>query len=314
MTLLSILFIVITFAFGITLFFGNAPQIGEKSKGERLKKIENSPNYKNGIFVNTIPTELSNPFKIMRKVGREFFFDTKKREPEMQIQSIPMNLDNFMGVDKKDFGVFWLGHSTMLIRFEGKTLLIDPVFGKRASMFSFSGPKRFDYSHIYKLEELPEIDAVILSHDHYDHLDYESIVYLKDKVDKFYMPIGVGAHLEKWGVPAENINELDWWDDISFDESLRLTLTPTRHFSGRGLSDRNKTLWGSWVINGENNNIYFSGDSGYFPGFKEIGEKYGPFDVTFMECGAYNENDTTKELVFVGVHTLVDLWIIDTRN
>ena len=129
---------------------------------------------------------------------------------------------------------------------------------------------------------------MILSHDHYDHLDYPTIKALNDKVDRFYIPLGVGAHLEEWGVQPDQITELNWWDEIEF-QGLNLALTPTRHFSGRGFGDRFKTLWGSWVIIGSNKRMYFSGDSGYFPGFKEIGEKYGPFDLTFMECGAYNE-------------------------
>ena len=157
-------------------------------------------------------------------------------------------------------------------------------------MFSFMGPKHFDYSHRTGLDELPDIDAVILSHDHYDHLDYETMLILKEKVDHFYMPLGVGAHFEKWGFDKDQIHELDWWDSIAFNDHLNFTLTPTRHFSGRGFSDRNKTLWGSWVIRGEENKIFFGGDSGYFSGFKEIGDRLGPFDLTFLESGAYNEN------------------------
>ncbi len=138
-----------------------------------------------------------------------------------------------------------------------------------------------------RVDNLPLLDAVILSHDHYDHLDYETITELKDRVKHFYAPLGVGAHLEEWGVPGSAITEMDWWESTSHN-GLELTLTPARHFSGRGFS-RFETLWGSWVIAGRDQKVFFNGDSGYFPGFKEIGEKYGPFDITLMECGAYNE-------------------------
>ena len=284
-----IILLSLSFVFGLTLFFNFAPQIGATSDGERLERIKASPNYNGKTFINTLPTTLSNPVKIMSKVGRKFFFDTEGREPKSIINTYPMDLETFNQVPDTDFGVLWLGHSTLLVKFEGKVILFDPVFGERASMFSFAGPKRFEYTNRIEIKDLPKIDAVILSHDHYDHLDHYSIVELKDKVDRFYMPIGVGAHMEKWGLSESQIYELDWWDEIKYDENLKLVLTPTRHFSGRGFSDRNMTLWGSWVVEGKNKKIFFGGDSGYFPGFKEIGEKYGPFDLCFLECGAYNE-------------------------
>jgi len=289
MTAYLVILLSLSFVFGITLFFNFAPQIGSESAGKRLERVKSSNNYDGKEFKNLVTTTMSNPFKVMSKVGKKFFFDNEGREPKSVIRTHPMDLKAFNEISNDDFGVVWLGHSTLLIKFEGKVLLFDPVFGERASMFSFAGPKRFEYSERIKIEDLPEIDAVILSHDHYDHLDYESILVLKSKVDRFYMPIGVGAHLEKWGLESSQIFELDWWDELKFDEELTLVLTPTRHFSGRGLSDKNKTLWGSWVIQGQTKKIFFGGDSGYFPGFKEIGEKYGPFDLCFLECGAYNE-------------------------
>ncbi|MCL4138462.1 UNVERIFIED_CONTAM: hypothetical protein GTU68_034280 [Idotea baltica] len=150
------------------------------------------------------------------------------------------------------------------------------------------GSKRYSKELPINIEQLPAIDLVLFSHDHYDHLDYQSILLLKDKVKQFYVPLGLGAHLEKWGVSPERIKELDWWEEANF-EGLQLACTPARHFSGRGLGDRFTTLWASWVIKGKYDNIYFSGDSGYGPHFKEIGEKYGPFNFSMMECGQYNE-------------------------
>ena len=161
------------------------------------------------------------------------------------------------------------------------------MLGNAAAPVSFM-TNRFAYEVPIDLESIPHVDAIILSHDHYDHLDYPSIMKLKDKVDHFFTPLGVGSHLIRWGVDESKITELDWWESKTID-NIQLVATPARHFSGRGISDRNKTQWASWAIIGEKERIFFSGDSGYGPHFKEIGEKYGPFDFAMMECGQYNE-------------------------
>jgi L-ascorbate metabolism protein UlaG (beta-lactamase superfamily) len=165
--------------------------------------------------------------------------------------------------------------------------MTDPVFSDRASPVQWAGPKRFHQTPI-TLQDLPSIDVVVISHDHYDHLDKASIKELGDKVGTFLVPLKVGQLLVNWGVPKERVVELDWWESHSVD-GIEYTLTPTQHFSGRGLTDRDTTLWGSWVINAQQNKVFFSGDSGYFNGFKEIGERYGPFDFTMIETGAYND-------------------------
>jgi len=209
--------------------------------------------------------------------------------PVEQFKTVPFLPEEFSSLGPEIVAATWFGHSSMLIRINGKTFLTDPVFSERASMFPFMGPKHFNYDKHMDVESLPAVDAVLISHDHYDHLDYETIMKLKEKVNKFYVPLGVGAHLESWGVPKANITELDWWDSTTFNADIQLVFTPTRHFSGRGFK-RNLTLWGSWVIKGKEKRVYFSGDSGYFPGFKTIGDKYGPFDLTMLEDGAYNED------------------------
>lgn len=286
LTILAIVLIIFLCAF---IFFQTAPQIGKSPEGERLARMQSASNFKEGKFENIVETKMEMPFSKVREVLAHYMFaDKTLKEPQEQIITEPFSIEAFLANDSA-VAFTWFGHSSILIRMDGITILTDPVLvGERASMFPFMGPKRFNYDKHIEINELPPIDLVIISHDHYDHLDYPTIKALRDKVDKFYMPLGVGAHFEYWGVPAENIIELQWWDEIEIGD-IRLVLTPTRHFSGRAIRDRFNTLWGSWVIAGKTQNLYFSGDSGYFPGFKEIGEKYGPFDLTFMECGAYNE-------------------------
>ncbi|MEO0469055.1 MAG: MBL fold metallo-hydrolase, partial [Bacteroidota bacterium] len=246
-------------------------------------------NYAEGIFRNDQLVNMSPPLSVMWEASGDYLKDADLREPKAQIQTIPFSPGHLDEVPDSALAVTWLGHSTMLIRIDGQTILADPIFGPRASMFGFMGPKRFDYSQTHKVSDLPQIDAVVISHDHYDHLDYPTMKQLKDIVPHFYVPLGVGAHLEAWGISPEKITEAVWWDEFAMNDSFKLAFTPTQHFSGRGLTDRNATLWGSWAIMGKNKRVYFSGDSGYFPGFKEIGEKYGPFDLAMMECGAYSK-------------------------
>ncbi len=181
----------------------------------------------------------------------------------------------------------WFGHSAFLLEIEGRRLLFDPMLGSRPSPVSWAGSKRYSRTLPLRAEDFPELDAIILSHDHYDHLDYSSIRKLKDKARAFVVPLGVRKRLIKWGVDAAKITEHAWWDELEV-AGLSLACTPARHFSGRGLFDRNSTLWCSWVVRGQETKVFFSGDSGYGPHFKEIGQKYGPFDLTLMECGQYD--------------------------
>jgi L-ascorbate metabolism protein UlaG (beta-lactamase superfamily) len=169
-----------------------------------------------------------------------------------------------------------------------KTILFDPVFSNTASPISFISPKRFSQKAI-EISDLPHIDAIVISHDHYDHLDYKTIKELKVKTDKFFVPLGVAAHLISWGIEEKNISELAWRESTKFGE-ISFTAMPSQHFSGRGLNDRNSTLWCSWVIQYQDKNLFFGGDSGYDENVsREIGEKFGPFDLTILECGQYNE-------------------------
>lgn len=179
-----------------------------------------------------------------------------------------------------------LGHSSHLLKLRGKYWLIDPVFSQRASPFQWLGPKRFHPPPL-TLAQLPPIEGLILSHDHYDHLDIATIEYLARRVRHYFVPLGVGERLKSMGVPPDRITEFDWWQAGEHD-GVQLTATPAQHFSGRTLNDRDRTLWASWVIQSGAQRIFYSGDSGYFPGFRKIGERFGGFDLAMMENGAYD--------------------------
>lgn len=195
-------------------------------------------------------------------------------------------------IDKKKFltqdTLVWLGHSTILGYLDGVSFIVDPMLSKRASPFKNLGPKRFKGSLI-PIEELPKIDVILITHNHYDHLDYKTIMALQKDVKAIYVPLDNASILLKWGVEASKIKEFDWFEDVIFND-VQFSFCPTQHFSGRGLIDRDNYLWGSWAIKGLNHSLYISGDSGYNEHFKMISQKYGAFDIACMECGAYNKN------------------------
>lgn len=247
-----------------------------------LNKIQDSPQYKEGRFTNPRALEMSPSFSMLKK----YIFGKEQRSPKDILPQNQIDLDSLESVDSSYLKVTNVGHSSLLINMDGYRILTDPVYEAKISPF---GPTRFNEEIPLDPTELKDIDVVVISHNHYDHLNKYSIQTIHKQVSLFVVPLGVGAQLEKWGVDREKITELDWWDSYEFDEILTITSTPSQHFSGRGITDRNKTLWTSYVIASLDHKIYFSGDSGYFDGFKTIGEKYGPFDIAFMECGAYNK-------------------------
>jgi len=216
----------------------------------------------------------------------EFLFTRNNRTPDLSLPRVRVELAHFKNPGDNQLNVTWLGHSSLMLNIDGFKILMDPVFQKRVSIL---GPTRFNGDVPVDIGQLPDLDAIIISHDHYDHLNKHSLQQLQAKAGQFIVPLRVGDRLVDWGIPREKIVELDWWEEMYLDGKLRIAATPAQHFTGRGLTDRNKTLWSSWVVTGPNHNIFFSGDSGYFDGFKRIGRKYGPFDMTFLECGAYNE-------------------------
>lgn len=209
------------------------------------------------------------------------------RRPRRPIPVEKLNLKDMLPAN--DSKAVWFGHSTVFMQIEGKTVLCDPIFSNLFWFFTLFTGRRFTKQLPLAPREFPDIDILLLSHDHYDHMDYSSIMALKDKVRLFCVPRGLGARLRRWGVGAERIAELAYGDEVR-SAGLTCTCTPNRHFSGRGLFDRNKTLWCSWVISGKKTTVFFSGDGAYGPHFEKIGRKYGPFDLTFMECGQANAN------------------------
>lgn len=240
-----------------------------------------------GKFQNTIETNMDLPFSQMVPLAFKMLKGIKGTKPNSILPA--SRFDKTLFDPKIENSFSWFGHSSLLVRFAGKNILFDPVFSDRASMFSFVGPKRFDYSEKMDIGLLPEVDLVVLSHDHYDHLDKKVIQTIHGKIPEFYCPLGMGKILEKWGVPRAKITEADWGDSFKIASGVEMVCAPSRHFSGRGLGDRATTLWCSWIFLAENSSFYFSGDSGYSPEFKTIGDLYGPFDFSFMECGQYNE-------------------------
>ena len=235
-------------------------------------------------FQNPIPTAQTNGgfFKILW----QYMTSKEERVPKVPIGPFPVNVLHYDTTPASGLRVTWMGHSSLLIEIDGKRFLTDPVVG-RASFSQLVGPKRF-FPYPLSLTNLPQLDGIILSHDHYDHLDKMAIRQLVNNATPFYCSLGVGEHLVKWGIDKNRINELDWMQTVAVGSDCTITATPARHFSGRGLTNRNQTLWSSFVIKGNKHNIFFGADSGWFPGFKDIGNHFGPFDLTILEVGASN--------------------------
>ncbi|BEP61038.1 MBL fold metallo-hydrolase [Variovorax sp. V213] len=249
-------------------------------------RYDASPQFKGCTFQN-LPNPEVMPSASGWRIWSRFIVGSKI--DTVPVDPIPVRMlstADLDALDAKANHVVRLGHSSHLFKLQGKYWLIDPVFSERASPFSFVGPKRFHKPPL-TLEQLPPIEGLVLSHDHYDHLDVATIEYLALRVKHYFVPLGVRARLVAMGVPAERVTEFDWWQSGEHD-GVKLTATPAQHFSGRTLTDRDRTLWASWVVQSGDQRIFYSGDSGYFPGFKQIGERFGGFDLALMENGAYD--------------------------
>jgi L-ascorbate metabolism protein UlaG (beta-lactamase superfamily) len=269
------------------MVFSKNPIFGSSPSEEDHLRFLNSPQYnqEKRIFQNRLPHLYQEMFK--RFTWRDYFESLRigiDRKPDHPLPNVKVDLAEFLA-PSEGFKFVWLGHSSLMLNFKGKIILIDPVLAKNASPLSFM-IKRFQDAPI-SLEELPPIDYIIISHDHYDHLDMDLVHYMKNKPTKFITSLGVGSHLNFWGIDKDKISELDWWQSIELD-GLQLTATPAQHSSGRSFSKTNQTLWSSWVIKSQQFNLFYSADSGYDTHFQQIGDQYGPFDLAFIENGQYN--------------------------
>lgn len=260
------------------------PKFGAKPKGERLARIKASPNYRNGSFVNHSFTPTITEGHSMRKVMLDFLFRKSKRtKPQMPLPAVKTDLQQLPAGD----WLVWFGHSSYFIQTNGLKLLIDPVFSGNASPVPGT-TRAFKGTNNYSAEDMPAIDYLLISHDHYDHLDYDTVRKLRGKVGKVICGLGVGAHLERWGYAPERIVELDWNTETELADGIKLFGLPARHFSGRSFK-RDQTLWLSYLLQTPTRKIYLGGDSGYDSHFKEIGQRHGPIDLAILENGQYNE-------------------------
>jgi L-ascorbate metabolism protein UlaG (beta-lactamase superfamily) len=275
----------------LAVMFIGACAINNNIASRAPESVAKSDHYKDGKFVNTtpVPSSAAKSLRILKRIATEKSVDNIPDRPLPMVKVTRVQLEA-LSTDRVH--IVKLGHSSILAKVYGEYWLFDPAFAERASPFSFTGPKRFQPTPI-KIQDLPRIDRVFISHNHYDHLDKSAISKLAHTDAKFYVPLGIDNDLRKWGVNPNNITAMDWWqeqtENMTNNLPLTIAFTPSRHFSGRGLNDRNLTLWGSWVVKVPEVSLYFSGDSGYFDGFKKIGEKYGPFDIAMIETGAYSK-------------------------
>lgn len=257
---------------------------GAEARGERRERLRRSPRFVNGRFRNPVETSTIRPAHIVETIRLQVTAGPD-RYPPRPIRTLTRSRFDFASPPGSGLRLTWLGHATTLVEIDGRRLLTDPVWSERISPSSAIGPKRF-FPPPLALEDLPELDAVLVSHDHYDHLDMASIRDLSRGGAAFVVPLGVGAHLERWGVSPGRIRELDWGETAAFG-GVEVAAAPARHFSGRSLTNRDRTLWCGYAIAGPRHRIFYSGDSGNLDAYRRIGAELGPFDASLMSAGAY---------------------------
>lgn len=259
---------------------------GARASGARLERMKSSPRHADGTFHNTAPVEPGLEKGSVGPTISEFLCGGQRRTPACPLPSASP-LPTWSRAPETGLRATWLGHSTVLLEIDGLRVLTDPVWGDRASPVTFAGPKRFQPVPA-PIAALPALDAVVISHDHFDHLDYPTILELARLDVPFVTSLGVGAHLQAWGVPAARITELDWWERVELRGGLTIIAAPSQHFSGRALGGRNRTLWSSLVVRGPRHAVFFSGDTGLTPEYAEIRQRLGPFDLVMLEVGAFH--------------------------
>lgn len=268
--------------FSIVVLVDGWVAFGRSAEGPRRARMERSPQWSDGSFENPEPLWNDRTGMLTGSMS-----GSTERAPSAPLPVVRGGAERFATPPPSGLRITWLGHSTLLVEIDGHRVLTDPVWGERTSPVDWMGPSRW-YPPPIALEALPSLDAVLISHDHYDHLDYPTIERMKDWDTVFVVPLGVGAHLAYWGVPEERIVELDWWERTTRGD-LEIVCTPSRHASGRVLVDKDATLWAGYALLGPTHRAYFSGDTGLFPALRDIGERLGPFDVTMIEAGAYGQ-------------------------
>lgn len=280
----SILILLVLVA-AVTVVILNQAKFGKTASGARLERIHRSSNFKDGSFQNEHKTPVMAEDVNIFSVLVEGLFNRSKRNTPKDI--LPSKKVNLLTLDPGKDVLVWFGHSSYLMQIDGEKILVDPVMSGHASPFSFT-VKSFGGSDVYLPDDLPEIDYLFITHDHWDHLDYQTVVKLKPKVGKVITGLGTGAHLERWGFTPEQIIEKDWNESAVLDSGFVITATPGRHFSGRGFK-RNQAIWASFVLQTPTKKIFIGGDSGYDTHFAKIGAEHGPFDLALLECGQYNK-------------------------
>lgn len=267
----------------VLLFVQFAPVFGAKPSKAQREAYEAYPNYSRGRFHNLMPQ-----FTVTE--SSEFIDDSlhnkAERRPDQPLPYLKPSPEDIVATSEHA-RLLWFGHSTFLIEIDGVRLLLDPMMSDYPSPLPPFGGKRFAEGLPLEIEELPPIDAILFTHDHYDHLDYQSVLQLKGKVSRYIVPVGMSAHLLRWGIPKQQIRELNWYETAKV-ENVEVIFTPSHHYTGRSWRDRFQSLWGGWVILGQEQRLYVSGDGGYGPHFKRVGEEYGPFDLALVECGQYS--------------------------
>ncbi len=283
--LLIVLAIAALFALTVYLFMKQA-QFGAAPQGARLQQIQRSPNYHNGQFQNLSITPQLTEGATFFSVLKEFLFSSKERRKPLT--TLPSKKTDLHTLKPNENIIVWFGHSSYFIQVDGKKILVDPVFSGNASPIKGT-TRSFTGSDTYTVDDIPLIDYLFITHDHWDHLDYPTIKQLKPKAGRTITALGVGAHLERWGFDPKKITEGDWHDEINLDNGFKINVAPARHFSGRGFK-RNQALWVSFVLTTPTMKLYLGGDSGYDTHFAEIGAQYGPFDLAILENGQYNKS------------------------
>ena len=263
-------------------------QFGGTPTQDLKKEYAQSDRWIKGKFRNLERTELSMDMLKLPSIIYKQFVTKGKRTPKGPLPILPFDKDRFFAKSEQA-KMIWYGHSAIVMRVANKTILIDPMLGPNTTPIAPVANRRFSKDTLSLIDSFADIDVVCITHDHYDHLDYDSIQKLMPRTKQYFVALGVKRHLVSWGVDPDKVTEFDWYDSHSCG-TVQITFTPTRHFSGRGLRDRMMTLWGGWLIQSPQEKIWFSGDGGYGKHFKEIGEKLGPFDLAFMECGQYNDD------------------------